>query len=349
MRKKIFSRAVLVMVLAVSAVGLNASPATSTEDPKEVFPAAGCDISDEIRSQGTTTRTGKTVEGWACGYGVGEDGKPYDLGVSPDGDLGVFHKEAFESEELKETLGEGTGDITDAGPNVLQESRVPWSTESKGPGFSIDSVIGYDDRTQVTATAFAPSSRIVHFNGCTGYLYAPNMVATAGHCLYKDGAWKTPGLVTPGKNGSGAPYGSCTVAARYVSSGWINNNDLTQDYGKLKLNCNIGNTVGVFTLAVTQSLENATVRGYPAEKPFATMWTHTGPLYELGVKQVFYRMDTTAGQSGSPVYRTCASGVGICAIAIHTYGIIYGGIGSETSANHGIRLIDSVRSYLNTY
>jgi glutamyl endopeptidase len=60
------------------------------------------------------------------------------------------------------------------------------------------------------------------------------------------GTWYSGLAVWPGRDGSSAPYGSCTVRTLYSVTGWTSSRGEQYDYGALKLNCTVGNTIGWF-------------------------------------------------------------------------------------------------------
>src|SRR5215212_9133108 len=85
-------------------------------------------------------------------------------------------------------------------------------------------IIGTNDLKPIPNTTAPPYSAVVEitipgtdFDGvplgrCTGWMYAPDMVATAGHCIYNKaavtGGWFDFGGMTvwPGINGSTKPF-----------------------------------------------------------------------------------------------------------------------------------------------
>ncbi|MEV4760939.1 trypsin-like serine protease [Micromonospora sp. NPDC049559] len=223
----------------------------------------------------------------------------------------------------------------------------------------IESIFGPDDRVRINPTTSYPARAVVMItrNGaahCTGWLYGPDIVATAGHCVHSGGSggsWYTGQLtVWPGRNGSSAPYGSCTARTLYSVTGWTSSGDEAYDYGAIKLNCTIGYTVGWFgywwqaaSLAGTSTLIN----GYPGEKPFGEQWRGDSVARTVAVSQtnqIFYSNDTTGGMSGSPVYQNRPAGssfcVGICSMAIHAYGFPHGAYPHNTY-NHGTRITEA--------
>ncbi|HEY0698974.1 MAG TPA: hypothetical protein VGD43_14330, partial [Micromonospora sp.] len=103
-----------------------------------------------------------------------------------------------------------------AGTGVPSGSRDR-AVDEGAPG--TQSIIGADERYRINPTTGYPyrAVALITFSGgrCTGWLYGPDVVGTAGHCVHSGGSggsWKTNVVVYPGYNGSGgAPYGSCTA------------------------------------------------------------------------------------------------------------------------------------------
>jgi glutamyl endopeptidase len=196
-----------------------------------------------------------------------------------------------------------------------------------------DSVIGKDTRKRVTNTTVYPYRAIAllrvtfpHGTGtCTGFLVSANLVATAGHCVYylPAGGRATRVQVIPGNNAKSEPFGSCLGVTAYSVKGWVKSRQEAYDYGAVKLNCDIGDTVGWFGMrwqANTLTGTSVTITGYPTDKkPDDSMWTASGKITDSRVRQLLYKISTNRGQSGSPVYNPgCET---YCALAIHAYGL----------------------------
>ncbi len=236
-----------------------------------------------------------------------------------------------------------------------------WSYLPKHPdGPSPSVVIGPDNRTQLVNASAYPARAIglLTFtqNGggyiCTGWLINKNTVATAGHCVYDttNNAWSTDVTFYPGVNGGTAPYGSCTAKTLHSVNGWTVGHKPTSDYGAIRLNCNIGTTVGWFGFfwqSATLTGTTVTVQGYPGDKAYSTQWKHQGPIKATKARQTCYSIDTYGGESGSPVYQPNRTGgicTGVCANSIHAYGPWNDGPTDPclTNMNRGTRIIESV-------
>lgn len=203
-------------------------------------------------------------------------------------------------------------------------------------GLSMDSVIGNDDRTQVTNTTANPYSYIERIvstwdkNGdgindetttCTGFLEGPDVVITAGHCVhYNDfGGWLTSLTYYPAQNGSTYPFSSATMSEISISTNWANNESQNDDWAIVVVNRNVGAETGWMGLGWSTGSINGydiSVTGYPGDKAFGTMWTATGEITSTLTYRLKHDVDTYAGQSGAPMYTT-ADGV---VWGIHAYG-----------------------------
>ena len=227
------------------------------------------------------------------------------------------------------------------------------------------SLIGPDDRYQLTATTTAPYSSVVEIllpgslGKCTGWMYAANMVATAGHCVYDktavtNGWFDTSAMVVwPARNGTATPYGQCGVTASYAPTGWASGQTSTQagneafDYGALKLNCSVGNQTGLLSYGANPAVGHSTrICGYPFDKTVDTMWCSDDTVRAADAYQVFYANDTVKRMSGSPVMEW--TGTAWNAVAIHTMNT-HGTASNHLNYNHGTRITATVASDLNTW
>jgi glutamyl endopeptidase len=257
------------------------------------------------------------------------------------------------------TLSGLRGESGFAGTGEAVDLKATAPDGAPGRDIGTESIFGPDNRVRVNPTTSFPARAVVMItrNGaahCTGWLYGPDIVATAGHCVHSGGAggtWYTGQLtIWPGRNGASAPYGSCTARRLYSVAGWTSSGNEAFDYGAIKLNCNIGNRTGWFgywwqaaSLAGTSTLVN----GYPGEKPFGQQWRGDSVARTVAVSQanqIFYSNDTTGGMSGSPVYQNRRAGsafcAGYCSMAIHAYGFPHNSFPHNTY-NHATRINQS--------
>lgn len=250
---------------------------------------------------------------------------------------------------------------------VADETLISQDEAIEGlDGPAPNTVIGPDGRVQVTNTTYYPSRAIAHLyiifpNGssgtCTGWFIGPRMVATAGHCVHTGGSsgqWASSITVRPGRNGSVSPYGSATAIQLYSVSGWTSSGNRDYDYAAIKLSSYLGNTVGWFGFRTQSSHTFSgtyTLRGYPGDKPYGTMWTMNGSI--LGTSQniyhLFYQIDTYGGQSGSAVYHNYSDNCNPCSVAIHTLGLTSLEPPYGSTHNSGVRITQSVFNNLFTW
>jgi V8-like Glu-specific endopeptidase len=164
------------------------------------------------------------------------------------------------------------------------------------PEVEIQSIIGSDDRVQITETTNDPWQRIVSlyviFRGdpnsgdtgpvgmlCSGFFIDSTTVITAGHCVYSraHGGWPLTAMVTAAQNGATIPYpdvNPAPVQVVFTTTGWWVNNDPLFDYGAVKLyNGDLGNQVGWFDYAYfsdsylnTYLSTPVHLAGYPTDK-----------------------------------------------------------------------------------
>ncbi|WP_109524044.1 MULTISPECIES: trypsin-like serine peptidase [Nocardia] len=263
---------------------------------------------------------------------------------------------AGDIEDIEGYVLSGSPTVTES-VDLAELSGLPdiaWASYG-APEVPVDeSIIGIDDRVQVTATADYPwrvhaSLLITAADGSrwvgTGWFLGPHTLGTAGHVVFiknsgvpgRDG-WVRSIQVIPGRNGAQQPFGSVVASGGAFRSvtGWTVNGDQNVDYGAIVLPTNLGNTTGWFGFGVyndaTLSATTANIAGYPADKPAGTQWYHGARVTAVNAQKVFYETDTIGGQSGSAVYRL-VDGQRM-AFAIHAYG--------GSTANSGTRIDTSV-------
>ena len=246
-----------------------------------------------------------------------------------------------------------------AGTGVLPEgarrlSAPPEAGVRAMEAFSTESVIGTDERRQVTDTTVFPyraiASLLISFPNsdgwiCTGFFIDADTLATAGHCVFShtEGGWATSITVYPGRNGDELPYGSASATNVFSVTGWVDDQDHRFDYGAIKINTPLGTTTGWlgYGAKIDENLVKANVRifGYPADKPSGEMWGTRRRIKGVDTEKVFYKIDTFGGQSGSPVYGRVSNVCQPCAFGIHTNGT---GIQPFGDSNSGARVTSTV-------
>lgn len=191
--------------------------------------------------------------------------------------------------------------------------------ECRPEGFALEHLCGRDDRVEVTNTTATPwrwiCKLIITFpNGArhvgTGCFVGPKAVMTVGHDVFyhANGGWARQIEVIPGMRGAMRPFGSMIGTSFRSVTGWTQNSDPNYDYGCIILpNATLGIRVGYFGFAALTdaSLQNllANNSGYPGDKPFGTQWFNAGRVTNVSARRIYYMIDTSAGQAGSPTWR----------------------------------------------
>lgn len=199
---------------------------------------------------------------------------------------------------------------------------------------TIETVIGQDDRKQITKTNIVPWKRICHLriraaNGQyflgTGFFIGPRTIATAGHCVYlrDNGGWASQIQVTPGRNGSSQPFGSVSATSFRSVRGWVIGRKRICDYGVIMLPSDFRQPgIGAFGFAAhTDAMirgSRLNLAGYPGDKAAGTMWYHGRAAKSISSNVITYDVDTGGGQSGSPVWQLRAGTRTV--VGIHTNG-----------------------------
>lgn len=249
----------------------------------------------------------------------------------------------------------GTGFIREKATTAVPLDGRPIRQET-------ESIIGPDGRTQVTNTTTYPNraiaSLVMTFSSgtfiCTGWFIGPDVLATAGHCVYDPfvGEFASSIMVYPGRNGAALPNGKAKAIRLFTNKCWKKTASPECDYGAIKINKQLGNQVGWFGFGWYQDGsalldKKVNVRGYPGDKPSGTMWTMKGPIQQVTSTRVGYSIDTFGGQSGSPVYGTFNfANIGTCkpcGVAIHAYGV---GATPFDTRNSGVRISQKVYNAL---
>jgi glutamyl endopeptidase len=229
-------------------------------------------------------------------------------------------------------------------------------------GFGAESVIGGDDRVPARVDTYPGRAvgSLTRFGVplCTAFLVAPSIALTAGHCVHEGGAggqWFDGLRFSPGRDGATEQYGSCAPASDGLAAlqGFTRDGDELYDVGVILLDCPIGERVGWFGLAWSSAPppagEPVVVQGYAADRSAHTQWVAHGSTVAATATQLFHDADTGPGMSGGAVWREQATGPscsGVCAVAVHAYGLH--GEGAHAMANHGARMTERLGNIIGT-
>lgn len=179
-------------------------------------------------------------------------------------------------------------------------------------------------------------------------MFGPSTVITNSHCLWDPRYGYAQFIaVYPGRNGDEIPFGGSSAKQIIVNSDFVDTQQPRYDYGIIKLHDPLGSYTGTWGLQYNENWENTNMRvtGYPAspihdiDKPDHTQWTMRGPIEYEANGMLYYKMDTTGGQSGCPVYIEPAYAGGI-----HGYGF-----GGETGYNSAVKITREIISMFAYY
>ncbi|MBO5380295.1 MAG: trypsin-like serine protease [Clostridia bacterium] len=220
------------------------------------------------------------------------------------------------------------------------------SVDSNGISNTVapNSIIGSDGRVEVSDTEVMPYSAICYIeidwpDGSTGlgtaWMIYKDLAVTAGHCMYSsaNGGWAESIKIWPGKDGYGFwnnPYGTAKSSALHTASQWVESEDWEYDWGIIELDENIGEDTGWFGIGWSSNDmtgTNVTISGYPGEERYH-QYKMSGKITKSEALKIYYNtIDTTGGQSGSPIYTSDNIAYGI-----HCYG--------SSTENSGTRITE---------
>lgn len=270
----------------------------------------------------------------ASGVAVTPDGRLFRATVTAK-DLEIFERALSALSAARQAGGEAA----DAGrPEGLEKAAPVAGGPQRVTGRS---VIGADDRVQVTPTTYWPWITMGRIDvGCTGTIVGPRHVITAGHCVYNTDtdSWYYNLNFSPAQDGSYLPFGTVAWSVAITTTGWTVNHDRNYDYAMLILADTIGYTTGYMSYGYDNNLCGnciVNINGYPADKPFGTMWHSDCPLTGLQASRLYYECDTFGGNSGSGVYMYWAPDTRII-YGIHAYGVDWTGDNSATRINSSV-------------
>ncbi|MBE6845652.1 MAG: trypsin-like serine protease [Ruminococcus sp.] len=187
-------------------------------------------------------------------------------------------------------------------------------------------VIGDDERETISDTTVSPYKGIGYLT-CTKNeetergtcaAFAKNAVITAAHVVWDKGDTdKTERIIeiSFGRNGDNYPYGTITddPVKIIIPEEYKENSSTEYDYAIILYSEDV--TISSYRFGFSKNATestNVSVTGYPkntstAESENASsnsfmQWTHSGKITKVNASTIQYKIDTTGGQSGAPVY-----------------------------------------------
>ncbi len=203
-----------------------------------------------------------------------------------------------------------------------------------------ESVCIPDTRKRVLNSAEAPWSgncflRIETSDGMyaggTGWLIAPNIVLTAGHCVHsgEGGEFFKSVEVIPGFDANSVdlpPFGSRVSTNLRASDNWKSEGDWGADYGAIILESGFGGAKAPATYLPFVLADNelgglvVNISGYPADLVSGVQYYSGGKITKVTGDRLFYEIDTAGGMSGSAVIWNDPGDERRRVVGIHNYG-----------------------------
>ena len=151
------------------------------------------------------------------------------------------------------------------------------------------------------------------------------VILTAGHCVWDQGFYPRVTMTFPGCKPVVVDLGNCYVSPKYHDT---KNKD--HDYALIHLPGEGNEGFGWSTELTDKELMDccAFICGHPGDKPEGTQWKSEGRITDVTQHRLSYEIDTSWGQSGSPIYIDKED---YTAVGVHGYG-------DEGKPNHGPRL-----------
>lgn len=261
--------------------------------------------------------------------------------------------------ESKASTARGLADLVQQGwfPETVNKQGAENALVSGMPTgrSSGTGILGSDDRVQVSDTDEYPYSAVCYIEVAfstgaecgTAFMIGDNIAVTAAHCVYKNGELVSDVKVWPGKDGFsifGNPFGTAESISIFKAPNYNQGDFYKYDWAIIVLDENIGNDTGWFGFTCYQPdylTTTLTLSGYPHSDQYH-QYTATGNAmkYVDKVSEQEYRfqhnMDSTEGQSGSPIYNSSYMVYGI-----DSY--------HSTLNNYATRIDESTFNYFTAY
>ena len=222
---------------------------------------------------------------------------------------------------------------------------LPWIGKTEN-GTAGRVVIGEDERTEVKDTQKFPYQGIGYVemiwpNGamgrCTAFLVSPFVALTNAHCIYREnwGGWIGEATFSPAQYMTedgvlSRPYGTSITCNVATNTGYIHRPNSAQDYAAIFFSNPVPGMgtfiplVFPFTPKLGSKLFMAGYPGLPQEVFSEEMWESSGEVVTVSDRLIQYTVDTSAGQSGSPLFRPVGFLLDHAAIGLHAFGRLEG-------------------------
>lgn len=190
--------------------------------------------------------------------------------------------------------------------------------------------------------------------GGTGFIVGDHTIATAAHCVYREGKFldTTAQIV----DGNGNVIKQLTTKRTHILNDARLNNDNESDYAMIEVEEDLS-SYGAFSLGVMMDdfrnkSTNITmsVSGFPERtgEEWGKRYVGKGRIMEVDDKKICYDVDTSNGNSGGSLYREFTEYGETYKVAV---GIHYGYVGQTTNKpahNVSVRITPSIlQFYLN--
>ena len=219
-----------------------------------------------------------------------------------------------------------------------------------------DGIIGVDNRVQITNTTSSPYRNvcclIIKFpNGSTcigsGFLVHPNVMLTAGHCVYNHerGGWATDIEIRPARNGeNSAPLGIAHPVESFVTKEWVDTSSYDYDWAIVDLDTSFETYMnyGYYDNYYNQLGTSVTAIGYPDQFRYY-MYEDSNSIMYVTEYQYTVLCDMTGGQSGGPLIDAKTGYV----VGINSN--IQEVIPGQEYSNRCVRITPRICSYLNEH
>ncbi len=256
-------------------------------------------------------------------------------------DEGVLPSERLSLGRMTETNGGGSlekvagFDTLRARNSGLFPLAAPSPPGAAGAdGYRFENVIGRDNLVAIADTTALPWRSvallsITYEDGSratgTAWFMGERALGTAGHNIFDPRhGHATEILVSPGYDGSIAPFGSYRAVTTYCDPAWLAGNaDSAFDFGVLLLaDASVGRRLGWFGYAAYENRQLnrllLNVTGYPVDRLPRTQHYNGGRLDDVDSRFLRYTFDTVGGMSGAPIF--ALFGAQRVVVGIHTSG-----------------------------